>query len=372
MSGLNPRIGYGTPEYEAGLNQNEEQVRLHTLGVYEQLWFENIAANMPLINAGKDLKDLPKTPKRPALIIAGGPSVEKHGQLKTIREHPAYEKRLFTTIACDKMLKPCVAADIRPDICVMMDATPGIIKFFTDVPRQPGMYVAASIIANPKAVLAASLTGELCWWMPLWDNIQREMSYTRAVYWMTKKVILQTLGNVGSASIFVALHRGCDPAAFVGLDLGYPAETPIEEDQYYKAYVELVKQRNAQYDAFNAKAQKDYAKQLKDHERRKRLNPRPIDPTALLPPQPPRKIEHLTVYNCYRYVINPDTQKHILVGLNWDVYRRTFINFIKASQLRPEAEAKRTFINLSPESSVFGEGIQTRDLKEWLDGLVKA
>lgn len=372
--GLNPRIGYGTPEYEAGLPSNEEEIRLHTRQVYEKLWFENIADNMPLIRSGLNLGDYPQQKGRSGLVIAGGPSVEKYKQLEVIAAHSAYKEKKFFIIACDKMLKPCVATGVIPQLVATMDATPEIIKFFTGMSRLSETAIAPSIISNPKAVLAASIVGPLYWWMPIWDDYRQEKSYTRTNFWMSNKVMIQALGNIGATSIFIELALGCEPIAFIGFDLGYPPETPLTKDQYYKGYLHLVKVENAKRDEANKKVMVAYQKALKSHKRalaQLQKEGKPTDPSIYVPPQIPAMFSHITIEDCYRYIINSDTNRHILVGLNWDVYRNIFLKFWSASQLRPEPDAKRTLINLSPESSVFEAGIKTADLKQWLDGMVK-
>jgi hypothetical protein len=405
---MDPRIGYGTKEYEDSLPDNEESVQTVTRQVYERLWWENIGQNISGMfeNKDHDLKTFMKSVGKPVLVVASGPSVEKYKQLEILGKSEAYKQGKLTVVVCDRSLIDCLKNGIVPNLVVTIDATPATTKFF-DVPDEYIEHLiptAPCMIANPEAVKKARLLGPIYWWVSLWDDYRGKpipvktecpkcktvfsvlapnpKSYTRILYWMTEgKVIVQTLGNVGATAIFVALHLGEYPGvaervvSFIGFDLGYPVGTPLEQDQYFKANTNLVERENSELTKYRTAARAAYEKEMKKYSRMlARLHKKhgmPISPEQdpQPPAMPPMPVDK-TIYDCYRYVINPDTGQHVLVGLNWDVYRSIFLKFVKNMELNPLPEAKRTLINCSPESSVFGPGIVTQDFKKWLDSLV--
>lgn len=372
---INPRIGYGSDFYLQSSSYNAEAVRRFTLSAFEGLWFNNVAENLPIIRGGNDLKEYPKQPDKIALIIGGGPSIENHRQLEIIYESLAYQEGKLFVIACDVALKPCLEKGIYPNMVITMDGTPLTTKFFTDIERiethdgKP-MAIAISAISHPNTVYEAVRVGELWWYLPLWDEIHQEKSYSRIVHWMTGgKPLIQTLGNVGANAIITSLFLGCSEAGFIGIDYGYPSDHPMEKTQYYNAYLKQINKENLEIENAFQEAKKDYKKDcrvynkfIKEFEEK---YGKPIDPTQHLPPEPPVKPEKRVLEGCYRYIINKDTNTHVLVSLNWDVYRNIFLTFVRFMSPR------RHLVNLSPESSIFGEGIETKDLKAWLEEVPK-
>lgn len=368
---MHPEVGYGTDFYMQSAEYNAEKVRLHTLQMFERLWYDSIAENIPIIRGGYNLGDFPKQGDKPALVIGAGPSIADNNQLEALFESNAYQSKRIFVVACEAILKRCLEVGIIPDLVVTMDGTPLTTGFFKDVERvfirdgEP-VPIAASAIIHPDTVYEAVRVGNLWWYVPLWDDIKNEKSYTRVLFWMTGgKTIIQTLGNVGANSVIISCFLGCKEVGFIGLDFGYPADYPLEKTQYYKTYLERVKLDNMEIREDFAGAKRDYKKDLRTYrkyvdEYQKRYG-KPIDPTQRQPPDSPKEPQMRTIAGCYRYVINKDTDTHVLVSLNWDVYRNIFLTFVRF--MNP----KYPLINLSPTSSLYGEGISTQDLANWLE-----
>ena len=349
---MNPLIGYGTEEYEKNIVDNAERVRGHTLSVYEELWFDSIAENMLRIRAGANLWDFPRQKGRPALVIGAGPTVQKFKQLDLI-ENSINRRKLFI-ISVDKMARALLEKKLRPSLIVTLDGTKEVKQFYEEIPTPEfpdRLDIALTIQTHPSVVEEANRLGKVWWFIPLWDDIKAEKSYTRTFHFMTKKFMIQALGNVGAVSVMIASLLECDPVAFIGLDYGYPPDTPLEETSYFKAYKAMVDQYNRDLTKENRKTRRTYKRQLKKYEENRSL------PT---PPSPALK-ETKSIESCYRYLINPDTKMHVMVDQNWDVYRTLFLTFLKHMTPRPR------YLNCSSISSIWGEGIETKDFKAFLE-----
>ena len=374
---IDKRIGYGNKDYEEAIASNAEVVRLHTVGINEKMWMDSLGQNLPIVRSGRDLQNYPLGTGKPCLVIGGGPSVtaakQGQSQLDVLRESDAYQNDQIFIIATDKMLKPCLEKRVYPHLVTSLDGTPDVADFFSgiDLDGLKGeIALALGVITHPDTLAQAIRvfgTENIYWFMGMWDDYREPKSITRVIHWLTGgKVILQTLGNVGALSVFTALHLNAREVAFIGLDYGYPADTPIKKTQYYKAYQGLVKDWNSKLKGRNAEIRKAHREEVKAWEAwrqdMEKTWGRPMDLTHphYDKPKPPEPLKRKTIHSCYRYVINKDTGAHVLVGLNWDVYRQMFLAF---ARLKP---TPTPLINLSPTSSLWGAGIDTWDLKDWL------
>lgn len=354
---MNPLIGYGTEEYEKNIQDNAERVRGHTLSVYEELWFNSIAENMPKIRAGANLWDFPRQKGRPAIIVGAGPTVNKFKQLDALEESVHSWQKPFI-ICVDKMVHELQRREIRSNLTVTLDGTPEVKGFYEKIQPPSSVYLAAqeklnvalTIQTHPSVVSEVERFGKVWWFIPLWDDIKAEKSYTRTFHFMTKKFMIQALGNVGAVSVMIASLLECDPVAFIGLDYGYPPDTPLEETSYFKAYKAMVDQYNRDLTKENRKTRRTYKRQLKKYEENRSL------PT----PQTPALKETKSIESCYRYLINPDTKMHVMVDQNWDVYRTLFLTFLKHMTPRPR------YLNCSPISSLFSPEIVTMSFEDFL------
>ena len=345
----------GTPAYEENIRKNVGHIRTHTLSVYEKLWSTNMRANLDSIESGGNILDLlEKDPaKRPthALMIANGPSVVNYKQLEEVAESEAYKSGKLTVVACDAALKKCLNVGIIPNYITCIDGTEKTAEFFKDLPtdcyaNSINVFPVASIAIHPsvRKLIEGNFTRGIRWFVPVWDDWTDpdKPSITRFVGYIAKKAFLDTIGNVGAFSYYFCGFLGARHMGLMGLDYGYPAGTDIEEDQYYKAYLDLVKQQNEQYEI----AKKEMTQRNPEWEGQGRI----------------------TIKDCYRLIRNPDTGKDILVGLNWDAYRVEFLNSLTAmySMLTQKKIPFPRIENRSPESSLFHPQMKTRSLTEFL------
>lgn len=291
------------PKTKGAVDRGLEFVREHTFQLKERLWMENLARNMPRILGGRDIRELPKCDGS-AVVVGAGPSVGKYGHLKLLKES-GYGG---TVIATDRMLKPCLKGGITPTIVCSVDGDRTISGFYTDISEPKA---ALNVIVHPD--VAEFCHGNDYWFMTPVDDPFAPRSVTRAVHLMTRKTILSSFGNVGGQAVNLAMFLGADPVILVGLDYGYPPDTPLGETSYYSAYAELAKRRR-------------------------------------------EKLE-----NFFTRIKNPETGEEVILDMNWATYREIFLRHMRM------VRGKSRVINCSPTSTLFGGGIESMPLEEALE-----
>lgn len=300
----------------SGIERGLEFVAEHTFQLKERMWMENLAENLPVIRNGRDIREIPKC-NGSAIVVGAGASIKRYGQLETI-EGSGFGG---TVIATDKMLKPCITAGIAPDLVMTADGDSVIATFYEgvgklteEVFRSPDQVskktkaILNALTVHPETV--ARVPYEIFWYMSPVDDPLAKRSVTRAIHFMTKKTILSSFGNVGGQAFNLACFLGADPVILVGLDCGYPPETPLKETSYYNTYAELAKRQG-------------------------------------------KKVEEY-----FTTVQNPDTGKEVMLDMNWGVYRKIALDHFQ--------RAKCKIVNCSPISSLFGQNIEFVDLDEAL------
>src|SRR5207249_4115727 len=98
----------------------------------------------------------------------------------------------------------------------------------------PGTVVAAATSAAPSVVSRCRAAGmELFWWNPMYDDYERPDSVSRELHRENGLPCLNGGGNVGTAS-WVLAHAvlGKRRVGIIGMDFGYPPDTPYEKTQY--------------------------------------------------------------------------------------------------------------------------------------------
>lgn len=218
---------------------------------------------------------MPDGPKaRRAIVVSAGPSLQRYDVLRRIRE-----SRFDGTIVCvDGSLVKCLKSGVRPDCVVTLDPHPTrVVRWFGDpdfesnmrgddyFDRQDldvefrknsqgqnranmelvdaeaaGIRLAVCSSSPEKVVSRVRKAGfDLYWWNPLVDDPRRDGSLTRALYSRLKAPCLNTGGTVGTAAWVLATSFLRIPeVAVVGMDLGYPADTPYAMTQTYYELVE--------------------------------------------------------------------------------------------------------------------------------------
>lgn len=284
-----------------------EFVSSHTWQLKEKLWAENLAENMPVVRSGRDIKEIPHL-NGPAIVVGAGPSVERHGHLKLLGTS-GYGGSI---VACDKIHASCLKVGVTPDIVISVDGAQAISKFFDDpiIAENGRTKAALNVITHPDTLVKVPY--EKYFFMTSYDDPFGEKSITRMIHFMTHKTILSSFGCVGGQAVNLAMLLGADPVIMVGMDYGYPGDTPPEQTSYYRSYRWLAERRGKKIGDYFTKIQ------------------------------------------------NPDTGEEVMLDLNWSVYRELFLRHMRAMK------KKIRIVNCSPTSSLFGENIEFLSLKEAL------
>ena len=280
-----------------------------TFQLKEALWADNLAENMPVVRSGGDIKELPKLNGSSAVVVGAGPSVERHGHLNLLKES-GYGSAI---VACDKILVPCLKAGVTPSIVISIDGAQAISKFFDDtiIAENGRTKAALNVITHPDTV--AKIPCEKYFFMTSYDDPFEKKSITRIIHFMTRKTIMSSFGCVGGQAVNLAMFLGANPVVMVGMDYGYPSDTPLEQTSYYQSYRWLAEKSR---------------KKIGDY---------------------------------FTKIRNPDTGEEVMLDLNWSVYRELFLRHMKM------LKKKIQVVNCSPTSSLFGENIEFLPLKEALE-----
>lgn len=290
-----------------------------------KLWSENFAMNFRSIVGEKDLpfehypdkKDmwsiglLPKKEMSPALFIAAGPSVRERGHVELL----ARRGWKGVSLATDRMLIPLLKAGYVPNYVVSVDGNRElIVKWFDDpivdeyAPKIIGIF--CSTVAKNAVDRFRKAGGEVRWFHGMMDSFFETDSVTSMMNFMTGSTALSAGGNVGATCFTVAHYLHCNPIVAIGLDLGYNADTPIEQTAYYD---------------------------------------------RLYKPGVPME----QLMKLYKRDWNPSTGKEYLIDVVFVHYRDALREMVLA--------AKREFINSTEGGSLFGEGIKCLPFSEVLD-----
>lgn len=295
------------------------------------LWMGNFAQNLGLMQR-PDARALPELqlewqapaapPAGPALVIGGGPSLRQHRHLELLAESAVPGLLL---IATDRILVPLLRLGVVPDLVVSIDGDHEIIGRYVNDPvldaHGAKLRVAmASTSAPPVAERFLRAGATLFWFNPLFDDPRRRDSLstvqrvmTRSDRWPAGLPAVSCGGHAG-ATCWVLAHALLkrSPIALIGLDLGYPADYPIERTQCYAAIRELVGD----------------------------------DPAAI------------RAY--FTEIENPDLGQPALLDVMFAEFRAHFLEM--AGRVPPWVET----VNCTQGGSLFGPGITTRPLAEFL------
>jgi len=275
----------------------------------EELWADNLAKNIPVVRTGRDIKELPKINSSSAVVVGAGPSIERHGHLKLLGES-GYGGAI---IACDKVLAPCLKVGVEPDIMISVDGAQAISKFFDDpiIAENRKTKVALNVITHPDTI--NKIPHEKYFFMTAYDDPLGKKSMTRLIHFMTRKTIMSSFGCAGGQAVNLAMFLGADPVIMVGMDYGYPSDTPLEQTSYYKSYRWLAERSGKKVEEYFTKIQ------------------------------------------------NPETGERVMLDLNWSVYRELFLRHMRMMK------NKTRVVNCTPTSSLFGEGIESMPLEGALE-----
>jgi hypothetical protein len=183
------------------------RTNMNTLVMNGRRTLENIARNLSRYTATpcvSTLKDRYK--KKPALIVAAGPSLRKNKHRIKEMVGSAVIISLQTT------LQPLLDMGVEPDFVTALDYSDICSRFFEKLPKN----LRTQLIAEPKATPAifslnpgpTTVIGN-----DLAESLLRELKLN--------KTKLQAGSTVAHLAYYLAEHLGCDPIVFVGQDLGF-------------------------------------------------------------------------------------------------------------------------------------------------------
>jgi len=236
--------------------------------------------NQPLIARTVADLDPAAWPGVSAIVVAAGPSLHRTEAARRIRD-AAYRGAV---IACDGALGSCLREGLVPDFVVSVDPHPTrIVRWFGDpdlasradddyfrrqdldpylnrdeqarnqelleLVNRHGPSITALLSTSVSPTVSRRIVGAgmpVYWWNPIYDDYDDSSSTTRKIFELTGAPCLVTGGNCGtSAWVLAGAVLARREVAVVGMDLGYPPDTPLERTQYYQKIQGLLGDRAA-------------------------------------------------------------------------------------------------------------------------------
>ncbi len=213
------------------------------------------------------------------IVVGSGPSLRKKDQSKYLK---LYRKNFFI-IACDGALYYLLNKGIVPDLVVTLDPHPTRIarwfgdktlnlktiqkdnyfrrqdleiKFQNELKSNREMIklfdkhankIKIAICTSSSKLVAERLLksrAKLFWWNPFLDDTKKKNSLSKKIFKMNKLPLINTGGNVGSASWMIADQVfGFENIVLLGMDYSYYIDTPISSTQYYDAIEKVTKDK---------------------------------------------------------------------------------------------------------------------------------
>jgi len=252
-----------------------------TLEKVTEAGFANARANAPRIAAGKSIASLVGAPvgqDDSALVIAAGPSIHRFPDTARLIKESGF---CGAIVATESAMAWALRHGIVPHLVVTLDPhATRIVRWFGDptldddalrrddyFARQdmdprfredqlrfnrelttlvdehgPRMKIAISSSAPELVARRAAESGmDAYWWNPMYDDYDAPESLTRKIHAMNNLPCVNAGGNVGAACwVFAHAVLGKKRVGIVGMDLGYYADTPYSQTQYYKEILTLV------------------------------------------------------------------------------------------------------------------------------------
>ena len=261
-----------------------EQIEEGTKDHLMDMWMMNFADNLPFIRFGDNLTmevpekpvirtiadlgrpepTLEKPPDGSAVIIGRGPSVWKNrykldgedaNHLDLLSKYVKEKKYRGAVCASDGMLIECLKRDIIPEITVSVDGSPIITKWY-DHPlvKKHGsrLKIILPSTINHQVYKTCIANGcQVYWFSPMLDMPTRLETFTRIMGFLTKTrkedknlVAGQAGGNCGSCAWIMAMELlKRSPCAFIGIDMGYPEGTKLEDTPYFSSVLPQIKEQ---------------------------------------------------------------------------------------------------------------------------------
>jgi len=226
---------------------------------YHQQTFADVMENTPVLESEPDFPTI-ESPieevngvkvkfgsKGSAVVVGRGPSLFENKHCEVLAKAVADGTYKGKIVASDGGLVPCLEAGLIPDFVVTVDGAPVIKKFF-DHPlvQQHGSKIKwiTTVTVHHSVYLAARAAGmQVYWFQPIFDDWRQNESWTRLQVLLSRTEKFdrgvpraQAGGNAGAFAWITAMSiLKRSPVALIGIDLGYPEETPLEKTQYYSS-----------------------------------------------------------------------------------------------------------------------------------------
>ena len=174
----------------------------------------NTIANMPAIAGASDVEALRNAfPGVPGIVVAAGPSIDKHlGTLRQARDQAVI-------IAVDTAVRPLLDAGIHPHLAVAVDPSEANGRHLRDLPETDHTFLVAEGSLDPAAL--AAFDGR---------TFIFSVSDHHPWPWLRSHGLgrghLRAWGSVLTSAFDLALEAGCSPIVFAGADLAYPDHRP--------------------------------------------------------------------------------------------------------------------------------------------------
>jgi len=213
-----------------------EQINQKIKQVNFKMWMENISDNISAIRRSGDISKIPKKTGKTAIIVGAGPSFWEKGHLDLIKK----AQKKFSVITTDRMLVPLLESGVEPDIVVTVDGQrEHIISFYDNDLVNEGLSTIGVMAVTVAPNVVNRFKGSKFFFTPMIDEIDKNISLSTAISYMTRTTILSTGGNVGITSIYLAFYLGYKNIILTGIDLGYTKNTPVEKSAYYPIVKEV-------------------------------------------------------------------------------------------------------------------------------------
>jgi len=309
-------------------------------------WVDHFGANMHLMRPhpeiANDLCDLRPEPKDDGtavgevIIIGAGPSIfeEDYRDLRLLAKYGTPENAIV--LACDRILKPCLANGVIPDYVVSIDAQEVIADWYADElirEYKAQVPLIANAYLHPRVAREWLDDGGEVYWFIGGIDPQIIQNIGHAMNQMAKKTQIHTGGNVGFACWFISILLKRCPAILIGFDFSYPLDEPIWKTQKFRDHVLIHKGRIS----YN-----------KDNE------------VTLV--ELPTEDCLSNIHKNYRKLYNPYWQKWCLTDISFNSMKDAFILYLQSLM---EAGAMLRTVNCTPGGALFDTETNLIQIQDW-------
>ncbi|NNL66437.1 MAG: DUF115 domain-containing protein [Myxococcales bacterium] len=171
----------------------------------------NFLANLPWLAESGSLASLAgRFTGRPALVVAGGPSLDRN--VERIRDAVGHS----LLIAASAAVRPLRDHGIEPDLIVAIDMGPTSRNHLAGIGRPAGSFAVIAPEAHPSSW---QQLGDRCFALPGRSEMTRWLEPFTA-----ERGSVETGSSVAHTAFFLARELGCDPIVFAGLDLAFDGD----------------------------------------------------------------------------------------------------------------------------------------------------